>query len=114
MSSSARWPAALRVTALDADTGKLHVLDRSSGLSLIDAVTASGALPGVWPLARIEGRSWIDGGMLSTANAPLADGFGRVIVIAPMPEGHGSIPGAHDDAKALSEHAEVLLITPNA
>lgn len=45
------WPAALRVTAIDADTGELHVFDRASGVSLVDAVSASGAV------LRVSGRS---------------------------------------------------------
>jgi NTE family protein len=45
------WPASLRVTAIDADTGVLHVFDHTSHVGLVDAVAASGAVPGVWPLA---------------------------------------------------------------
>jgi len=44
------WPAALQVTAIDADTGELHVFDAASEVPLVDAVAASGAVPGVWPL----------------------------------------------------------------
>jgi len=69
------WPAALQVTALDADTGELHVFDACCGVSLVDAVAASGAVPGVWPLERFAGRFWIDGGMVSAANAHLARGY---------------------------------------
>lgn len=108
------WPAALRVTAIDADTGALHVFDRASGVSLVDAVSASGAVPGVWPLARIDGRAWVDGGMVSTTNARLADDYERVVVIAPMPAGYGAIPGAAEDVAAMSAHATVLLIAPDA
>jgi len=46
------WPAALQVTALDADTGELNVFDACCGVPLVDAVAASGAVPGVWPLER--------------------------------------------------------------
>jgi len=84
---STDWPAALQVTALDADSGELHVFDACCGVSLLDGVAASGAIPGVWPLERFAGRFWIDGGMVSAANAHLASGYGRVVVIAPVPDG---------------------------
>lgn len=81
---SPEWPERpLLVTAVDATTGELRTFDKDSGVSLADAVTASCAVPGVWPVARIEGRTWIDGGVHSTANAQLAAGYGRVVVIAP-------------------------------
>jgi NTE family protein len=107
------WPPTLRVTAVDADTGKLHIFDHTSGVSLIDAVAASGAVPGVWPLVRMDGRSWIDGGMVSSTNARLADGYERVIVLAPMPAGYGSIPGVEDDVAAMQEDASVCLLSPD-
>jgi NTE family protein len=107
------WPTALRITAVDADTGVLQVFDHTSGVALVDAVAASGAVPGVWPLARINGRSWIDGGMVSSANARLADGYKRVIVLAPMPTGYGAIPGVEEDVAAMQQEASVCLFSPD-
>ncbi|HEX3795979.1 MAG TPA: patatin-like phospholipase family protein [Acidimicrobiales bacterium] len=107
------WPVTLRITAVDADTGVLHVFDRTSGVALVDAVAASGAVPGVWPLVRIDGRSWIDGGMVSSANARLADGYQRVIVLAPMPTGYGAIPGVGEDVAVMQERASVCLLSPD-
>jgi NTE family protein len=107
------WPSTLRVTAIDADSGVLCVFDHTSGTELIDAVAASGAVPGVWPLVRIDGRSWIDGGMVSSTNARLADGYERVIVLAPMPAGYGAIPGVEEDVVAMSEQASVCLLSPD-
>ncbi|MGW7003626.1 hypothetical protein ACWGCW_12530 [Streptomyces sp. NPDC054933] len=60
------WPATLRITAIDADTGELHTFDRQSGVPLLDAVSASGA-----------------------------------------------VPGAAEDAAAMSAHAEVCLVAPD-
>ena len=108
-----QWPDSLKVTAVDADTGVLQMFDRDSGIELVDAVAASGAVPGVWPLSRINGRSWIDGGMVSSANASLADGYERVIVLAPMPAGFGDIPGVEEDVAALQERATVVLFSPD-
>jgi NTE family protein len=111
--ATTEWPDTLRVTAVDADTGVLHVFDQNSGIALVDAVAASGAVPGVWPLVRLNGRSWIDGGMVSSANARLADSFQRVIVLAPMPTGYGAIPGVGDDVAAMQAVARVCLLSPD-
>jgi len=68
------WPAVLQVTTLDADTGELHVFDACCGVPFVDAVVASGAVPGVGPLERFAGRYWIDGGWcrLPTPTLPAA------------------------------------------
>lgn len=107
------WPARLRVTAIDADTGQLHAFDHQSGVSLLDAVSASGAVPGIWPLISIGDRIWIDGGMVSSTNATLAEGCGRIVILSPMPNGYGSIPGAAEDAASLRASADVHLIVPD-
>jgi NTE family protein len=107
------WPPALRVTAIDAETGELHIFDSQSGVALLDAVSASSAVPGVWPLEHINDRTWIDGGMVSTANTRLADGYDRVLVIAPMPQTFGEIPGAAEDVAAMSGNAAVMLASPD-
>jgi len=72
---SHEWPSrALKTVAVDAGSGEPRVLDSASGVSLVDAVTASTAVPGVWPPATIEGRRYIDGGVRSSANADCALG----------------------------------------
>ncbi|MCW2786429.1 MAG: patatin-like phospholipase family protein [Marmoricola sp.] len=79
------WPAAdLRITAIDIGTGELVVFDRSSGVSLLDAVTASCAVPLVWPPVVIGSTTYIDGGVRSPANADLATGAERIVVLAPL------------------------------
>ena len=79
------WPdRRLLITAVAADTGEFVAFDRDSGVSLVDAVAASCAVPGVWPPAVIDGRPYIDGGMRSPANVDLADGADRVVVLAPI------------------------------
>jgi NTE family protein len=111
--TTTEWPPSLRVTAIDADTGLLHVFDASSDVSLLEAVSASGAVPGVWPLERFAGRSWVDGGMVSAANARLAEGYERVVVIAPLPDGYGAIPGAAQDVAAMSTRTRAMLVAPD-
>ena len=81
------WPERrLLVTAVDAASGELRCFDRSSGVSLVDAVAASCAVPGVWPPVTIDGRRYIDGGVRSIANVDLAEGCDRVLVLAPFPD----------------------------
>jgi NTE family protein len=71
------------IPAVDAETGELVVFTRDSGVPLLDAVTASCAVPGVWPPTTINGRRYIDGGTRSSTNADLAGAAGRVLVIVP-------------------------------
>ena len=109
------WPdAPLMMTALDAETGELHLLDKDSGVSLTIAAEASGAVPGVWPVVEALGRRWIDGGSCSAANAGLGVGYGHVVVIAPAAEGlpgQGGTPDEVADLKAAG--VDVVLIRPD-
>jgi NTE family protein len=58
----AEWPAGdLRLTTVDCETGETVLLDRSSGLDLIDAVAASCAVPTYFPTVEYQGRSFTDG-----------------------------------------------------
>jgi NTE family protein len=76
----------LRITAVDADSGVPVVFDRTSGVSLVDALEASSAVPGIWPVVPLAGRLYIDGGVRTMANADLASGFDPVLVLLPQPE----------------------------
>jgi NTE family protein len=80
------WPRQrLVVTAVDAQAGELVTFDRESGVGLVDAVTASCALPGVWPATTRGGRRYVDGGISSPTNAILADGHDVVVILVPIP-----------------------------
>jgi NTE family protein len=72
------------VTAINARTGELVAFDRDSGVDLVDAVTASCALPGLVPTHSINGIRYIDGGVRSTENADLALGYANVVVLSPL------------------------------
>ncbi|MFI8259614.1 MULTISPECIES: patatin-like phospholipase family protein [unclassified Streptomyces] len=110
------WPERrLVVTAVDALTGELAAFDRESGAGLVDAVSASCAVPGVWPPVTVGGRRFIDGGIRSATNADLASGCARVVILAPMALGSGLVPSPSAQAARLREAgARVLLITPSA
>jgi NTE family protein len=82
---SREWPLTpVRLTAVDCVSGELAVFDAASGVSLVDAVAASSAVPGIWPPVTIAGRRYMDGGIRSADNADLAAGAARVVVISPL------------------------------
>jgi NTE family protein len=79
------WPVTpTKLTAVDCVSGELAIFDAASGVSLIEAVAASSAVPGIWPPVTIEGRRYIGGGMRSPDNADLAEGSARIVVISPL------------------------------
>ncbi|AIJ23553.1 patatin-like phospholipase family protein [Amycolatopsis methanolica] len=108
------WPAAaLHIVAVDAATGGDRVFTAESGVSLVDAVAASCAVPGTWPPVTIDGRRYIDGGVRSMENADLAAGCDRVLVLRVT-----EVPGStdlDDQAAALRrDGAAVLVVAPDA
>ncbi|MGH3878873.1 MAG: patatin-like phospholipase family protein [Actinophytocola sp.] len=106
------WPEReLRITAVDVETGEFRAFDRAAGVSLVLAVAASCAVPGVWPPVTIDGRRYMDGGVRSGANADLAAGYDRVVVLAPLPRGVGT--GAAAQVEALRASARAELVTPD-
>lgn len=81
------WPERdLRVTAVDAESGEPVSFEPGGPADLVHAVAASCAVPLVWPPVTIGGRHYVDGGVRSTANADLAKGADRVVVLAPLPQ----------------------------
>jgi NTE family protein len=122
------------VVAVDAHTGELAAFDRDSGVDLVDAVTASTALPGLTLTHNINGTHYINGGVRSAENADLASGYANVVVLSPFGErnrtppergadpagqfeGIRRFPGADlaSEVEALREHgSHVELITPDA
>ncbi|MFE3764601.1 patatin-like phospholipase family protein [Streptomyces sp. NPDC059104] len=113
---SHEWPERRRlvVTAVDALSGELAAFERDGDAGLVEAVSASCAVPGVWPPVTIGGRRFVDGGVRSATNADLASGYRRVVVIAPIALGSGKVPAPSAQAARLrAEGARVLLITPS-
>ena len=106
------WPSRqLAVVAVDAHSGDVRVFDNDSGADLVDAVTASCAIPGIWPPVTIGPARYIDGGARSVVNADLAAGYQRVLILAPMAD-----PSLDEQVAGLvgaGEEAEVLVITPD-
>jgi NTE family protein len=87
------WPdRPMIVVAVDAHTGELAAFDRDSGVDLVDAVTASTALPGGAPTHSINGTHYINGGVRSGENADLASGYANVVVLSPFGGRSGTLP----------------------
>ncbi len=108
------WPEKpLMIPAVDAETGQLTVFTRDSGVSLVDAMCASVALPGVWTPFALNGKHYIDGSTRSSINADLAAGHDRVLVVAPV-NGIRGIPGASFDEslEPVRAKGQALLIKP--
>jgi NTE family protein len=78
----------LYLVATDLDTTERVVFgeDEWAELPISTAVSASGALPGIYEPVAIDGREYIDGGILSTTNVDVAIERGAkfVVVINPL------------------------------
>ena len=100
------WPSRnLAVVAVEAHTGDVAVFDKDSGADLVDAVTASCAIPGIWPPVTIGTGRYIDGGTRSAVNADLAAGYQRVLILAPMAD-----PSLEEQAAGLAGGAEAVQV----
>ncbi|MDN5757353.1 MAG: patatin-like phospholipase family protein [Tomitella sp.] len=103
------WPAGpLAITATDIDTGDVVLFDRDAGVPLIDAVTASCAVPGVWPIVTIDGRRYMDGGVGSAANLRFAGAHDQVIVLRPGEDPGTSLLGRDLRDEVAGMTADVL------
>ena len=129
------WPdKPLWLCCVDLGTGRRVVLGkpgRAPLASLQAAVSASCAIPGLYPPVRLGSRTFVDGGIHSTTNLDLAAKAGCSLIIGAAPMAYdtgGSLPAPWtqllrriparmlvdemDDARRAG--AEVLLIRPSA
>jgi NTE family protein len=106
------WPeTAVRLVAVDAATGRERVFDAGSGVSLVDAVAASCAVPVIWPPVTIGGARYVDGGIRSAENADLAEGHDVVLVLKAMAvEGWDSLPPQVEELRATGSAVLVIRI----
>jgi NTE family protein len=108
------WPARpLVVCAVEARTGEFVTFDRASGVDLVDAVAASCAVPMVWPAVTIGERRYVDGGVRSIANADLAAGHGRVVVLAPSTGSARRSGRISTQVAALGPKVHSAVVTPD-
>jgi len=106
------WPSRkLAVVAVEAHTGDVRVFDKDSGADLVHAVTASCAIPGIWPPVTIGAGRYIDGGTRSAVNADLASGYQRILILAPMAD--PSLDEQVAGLVAADAEVQVQVITPD-
>jgi NTE family protein len=109
------WPERrMLITAVAADNGEFVAFDKSMGVSLVDAVGASCAVPGVWPPVTINGRRYMDGGMRSTVNADLAKGYERVVAVAPITASFRRSQNPAAQLARLGEGVRTVIVAPDA
>ena len=129
------WPdKPLWLCCVDVESGRRVVLGkpgRAPLASLQSAVSASCAIPGLYPPVRVGSRTLVDGGVHSTTNLDLASRAGCSLVICAAPLAYdtgGSLPAPWtqlmrriparmlvDEMAAARRHdTEVLLIRPSA
>jgi len=109
----------LVINTVDAQTGEWMAFDRDSGVSLLLAVAASSAVPGVYPPTTIHEGKYIDGGMSSGTNADIAKGQDRVLILVAEPTMTAPAMGPtmhritfQEELKEL-ETSQVMVITPD-
>lgn len=111
------WPQQrLLVVAVDTETGEEYIIGRESGVSLVDAVAASCAVPGIWPPVSIAERRYMDGGIRSATNADLARGYERILILNPLGANANYLgAGTASEVATLEEEgSQVLVIAPDA
>jgi NTE family protein len=109
---SAEWPERdLRITVVDARSGEFRVITSRDRVPLVDAVAASCAVPGVYPPIPIGDRTYIDGGFRSSANADLASGCAKIVVLAPMSRAAGPLKSPQQQLAGLGAS---IVIVPDA
>ena len=104
---SPEWPSRpLVITGVDTATGEFVTWERASGVDLAHAVAASCAVPGIFPPVAIDGRRYMDGGVHPVSNAQLAQGYERIVIIAPR--GADDNPYDNSTRRLLEKEVEAL------
>jgi NTE family protein len=123
------WPERpMIIVAVNAHTGEPVEFNCNSGVDLVDAVTASAALPGGHTHG-VNGVRYINGGVRSADNADLAAGHATVVVLTPFSERSEPVPPgqfegirrtaewgtdlASQVAALRSQGSRVVVITPD-
>jgi NTE family protein len=101
------WPAGFRCTAIDTDSGDLSIWDQRSAVPLPLAVASSCAVPMLFPTVTIEGRRYMDGGILSHLNAAAAPPTDILVVLSCHPLGSKGAAGGGALAASVTPDAEL-------
>nr|WP_319373255.1 patatin-like phospholipase family protein [uncultured Methanobacterium sp.] len=111
----------LIINAVDAETGEWVKFDQNSAVPLLLAVSASSAVPGIYPPTTINNHRYIDGSMSSGTNADTAQGYDRVIIIVAEPSMIAPAMGPtmhritfqEELAKLKASGSQVMVISPD-
>ena len=104
-----RWPAGdLRVTGVSVTTGERVAWTGASGVALVRAVTASCAVPGMFPAVTVGGDRYLDGGLWSGSNADVLAGDRLEAALFVGPMGAGTTGLARFSARALERERATL------
>jgi NTE family protein len=104
----------LLVTALDVATGELVIWSKRAGVSLVEAVASSCAAPMVAPPTTINGRRYMDAGVMSGTHAQLAAGYSLVVVLAVARPGAPLGPLQTEIARLRAGGSRVELVSIDA
>ena len=116
------WPASFRCTAIDVDTGELKVWDKGAGVPLPHAVAATCAIPVLFPAVTIQGRRYMDGGILSHLNAAAVAPTDVLVVLSCHPLGSKGTGGGgslvasvtpRDELAPLSGTRRLIAVEPD-
>lgn len=104
-----RWPATLRLCAVQSATGRRRVFGPDDGVSLVRAAAASCSVPGMFRPVTIDGEQYIDGGFFSPTNADVALGhrLDHVTIVSPMSSRAWSVPASWEHPLRIGLHAIV-------
>jgi NTE family protein len=108
--TSDEWPdKPLAITAVEAETGRRIIFTARSGVTLLDALAGSGALPGIFPLVTVNGKRYADGGVHSPYNADLAVGNDVIFIVSPL-AANTALDALLESELAALGHSRVHLI----
>lgn len=105
-----RLPIPFRTIATDLGTGDPVVLNKGS---LARAIRASAAVPGLFAPFRIEGRTLVDGGLVSNLPVQMARDMGADIVIAVNVATPLDDPAKLDSPAAVTQQMVTILTNQN-
>lgn len=114
--SAGEWPASFVCTAVDAVDGSFLSWDRAAGIELALGIASNCCVPGVFPRITINDCRYIDGGMRSSTNGDLVEGYDLVVVVAVIGTlmAEAQLARVEHEIEALrASGSEVMLVTPD-
>lgn len=79
------WTKGLKIVVTEVETNQRRVLDKSSDVSLVKAIAASGAFQGAYPTIQIDGKHYYDGGSYSMENPDVSEADKVIVLAADLP-----------------------------